>query len=155
MQRWCQVFQFGWASSTGVGITCHPALVGSPTSPPTNNISEMSILCSTQQVWTLFLFKSIWMHAPRGVKKSEFFFKNKNVEFQPQYCPQKAQTQENCQCQKNLVFLEYFKNSSIWGQYQRTKPLRCVQWTLAHLLTPQGPLGADPYRIYQGFSICF
>ena len=30
-----------------------------------------------------------------------------------------------------------------------------VYWTLAHLLTPQGPLGPDPYRIYQGFSICF
>ena len=38
---------------------------------------------NTQPVWTLFLFKSIWTcsQGSRGVKKSDFFFTNKIVEF--------------------------------------------------------------------------
>ena len=58
-------------------------------------------------------------------------------------------------CQKTL-FSQSISNILQFGGNISAPNLKwCVQWTLAHLLTPQGPLGADPYRIYQGFSICF
>ena len=49
---------------------------------------------------------------PRGVKKSEFFFTNKTVEFLRQNCPKKAQTSKNHQNwkkrSKNTCFLRLF-----------------------------------------------
>ena len=63
---------------------------------------------------------------PRGVKKSDFFYNLKLLSFctriaQKRHGSPKAQTSKNCQnwknMLKNLIFLECFKYSSIWGQY--------------------------------------
>jgi hypothetical protein len=58
---------------------------------------------------------------PRGVKKSEFFLQIKLLSFCARIAPKRHKLQKivkiEQKCLKNLVFLEYFKYSSIWGQY--------------------------------------
>jgi hypothetical protein len=93
------------------------------------------------------IFIQIYMDAPpglcrgpRGVKKSDFFLQTKLLSSCAKITPKRHKLRKiikiEKKCQKIPVFLEYFE--------------------LAHLLTPLGPLGGgDPYRRYQGFSICF
>ena len=78
----------------------------------------------TQPVWTLFLFKSIWTRSQgsQGCQKIRFFFLQiKLLSFCARIAPKRHKLWKivkiEKKCQKNLVFLEYFKYSSIWGQY--------------------------------------
>ena len=82
----------------------------------------LSTLYHTSGLDTIFI--QIYMDAlpgVPGVSKNQIFFSNKTVEFLQKDCPQKAQTSKNHQnwkkMSKNLVCLEDFKYSSIWGQY--------------------------------------
>jgi hypothetical protein len=58
---------------------------------------------------------------PRGVEKSDFFFQIKLLSFSARIAPKRHKIRKiikiEKKCQKNFVFLEYFKYSSIWGQY--------------------------------------
>jgi hypothetical protein len=54
------------------------------------------------------------------------------------------------------MFSLFFSNILQFGGNLNAPNLKWrVYWILALLLTPLGSLGADPYRRYQGFSICF
>ena len=82
----------------------------------------------TQPVWTLFLFKSIWTRSQGSrVSKNQIFLQIKLLSFCPRIAPKRHKLQKiikiekKKKCQKTLVFLEDFKYSSIWGQYQHTK----------------------------------
>ena len=98
---------------------------------------------------------------PRGVKKSDFtFLQIKLLRFCATIAPKRHKHQKIVKIEKkvkkNLVFLEYFEYSSIWGQYLHTKPqMACLVDPGASFDTPGTPGGRSPCRIYQGFSICF
>ena len=123
-----------------------------------NSFSVCSCIFCTHPVQTLFLFKPIWTcpQGSQGCQKIRFFYYWVLV----LRLTQKSSNFENLsklkkKCQKSLFsytflnILQFRFNLSApnlkWG----------VQWMQAHLLTLLGSLGADLYRRYQGFSICF
>ena len=73
-----------------------------------------------------YFYSNLYEHILRGVKKSDFFLQIKLLSFCARIAPKRHKIPKSSKCQKNvkkiLVFLEYFKYSSIWGQYYRTKP---------------------------------
>jgi hypothetical protein len=105
----------------------------------------------TQPVWTLFLFKSIWTRSQGSqvCQKIRFFFLQiKLVSFCARIAPKRHKLRKTVKiekkCQKKLVFLEYFKYSSIWGQYYRSKPqMVCLVDPGAYFDTPGTPGGGS------------
>ena len=71
------------------------------------------------------IFVQIYMDVLPGVpgvsKNQNLFLKIKLLSFCPRITPKRHKLRKivkiEKKCQKNLVFLEYFKYSSIWGQY--------------------------------------
>ena len=78
----------------------------------------------TQPVQALFLFKSIWTRS-QGSQGCQKIHKNmlliKVLSCCARIAPKRHKLRKiikiEKKCQKNPVFLEYFKYSSIWGQY--------------------------------------
>ena len=78
----------------------------------------------TQPVQMLFLFKSIWIR-PQGSQGCQKMRQDPlNMPFEvwcANIAPERHKLRKTVKiekkCQKNLVFLEYFEYSSIWGQY--------------------------------------
>ena len=78
----------------------------------------------TQPVWTLFLFKSIWIR-PQGSQGCQKMRQDLlNMPFEV-WCANIAPERHKLRkivkigkkCQKTPVFIDFFKYSSIWGQY--------------------------------------
>ena len=78
----------------------------------------------TQPVWTLFLFKSIWIR-PQGSQGCQKMRQDPlNMPFEV-WCANIAPERHKLRkivkigkkCQKTPVFLDIFEYSSIWGQY--------------------------------------
>ena len=113
------------------------------------------LLIVTQPVWTLFLFKSIWTRSQgsQGCQKIRFFFLQiKLLSFCARIAPKTHKLRKivkiEKKCQKNLVFLEYFEYSSIWGQYQRAKPqMACLVDPGASFDNPGTPGGGSIQNI--------
>ena len=87
-------------------------------------VDILTLIGITQPVQTQFLFKSIWTRSQgsQGCQKIRFFFLQiKLLSFCAKIAPKRHKLQKTVKiekkCQKNLVFLEYFEYSSIWGQY--------------------------------------
>ena len=76
------------------------------------------VLYITQPVWTLFLFKSIWIRPQGSQGYQEVRQGPLNMQFEV-WCANIAPKRHNLpktvkiekKCQKNLVFLEYFEYS--------------------------------------------
>ena len=68
-----------------------------------------------------YFCSNLYGRAPRGVKKSVCFVQIKLLSFCARIAPKRHKLRKivkiEKKCQKNLVFLEYFEYSSIWGQY--------------------------------------
>ena len=84
-----------------------------------------SIKCSTQPVQTLFLFKSIWIRPQRSQGCQKMRQDPLNMPFEV-WCANIAPERHKLwktvkKCQKTPVFIDFFKYSSFWGQYYRTK----------------------------------
>ena len=117
----------------------------------------------TQPVQTLFLFKSIWTRSQgsQGCQKIRIsFLQIKLLSLCAKIALKRHKLQKTVRIEKKNVkktlFYQSILNILQFGGNISAPNLKWqVQWTLAHVLTPQGPLEADPYRIYQGFSICF
>ena len=97
---------------------------------------------------------------PRGVKRCAWIHLTCHLRFGALILPQKGTNFEKpSKLEKNVkkhLFFQTFSNIVQFGGIISAPNLKWhVKWILAHLLTPLGPLGADPYRQYQGFSICF
>ena len=87
----------------------------------------------TQPVWTLFLFKSIWTRSlgSQGLQKIIFFLQIKLLSFCARIAPKRHKLRKIIKIEKNVkknrqngkksslnhVFFQFFKFSSIWGQY--------------------------------------
>ena len=102
------------------------------------------------------IFVQIYMDALPGVpgvsKNQIFFLQIKLLSFCARIAPKRHKLRKivkiEKKCQKNLVFLEYFKYSSIWGQYQRTKPqMACLVDPGASFDTPGTPGGGSIQNI--------
>ena len=109
----------------------------------------------TQPVWTLFLFKSIWTRpqGSQGCQKIRFIFLQiKVLSFCANIAPERHKLQKIInigeKCQKTPVFLDLFEYSSIWGQYQRTKPqMACLVEPGASFDTPGTPGGGSIQQV--------
>ena len=69
----------------------------------------------TQPVWTLFLFKSIWLApwGPRGVKKSDFFLQIKLLSFCARIAPKKGKLQKIVKIEKKMSKNPFYCISNI------------------------------------------
>ena len=103
----------------------------------------------TQPVWTLFLFKSIWTRpqGSQGCQKIRFIFLQiKLLSFCANIAPERHKLRKifkiGKKCQKIPVFIDFFKYSSILGQYQGTKPqMACLVDSGTSFDTPGTPGG--------------
>ena len=112
----------------------------------------------TLPVWTLFLFESIWTR-PQGCQKIRIFLQIKLLSFCYNIASKMHKLQKIIKMEKkmskNLVFLSISNILQFGGNISAPNLKWRIQWTLMLLLTHQGSLGANSYRMYQGFSICF
>ena len=88
---------------------------------------------------------------PRGVKKSEFFLQIKLLSFCARIAPKRQKLRKivkiEKKCQKTL-FSQSISNILQFGGNISTPNLNWrVQWTLAHLLTPQGRIHIEYIKI--------
>ena len=86
--------------------------------------STYLLLCCTVAVWTQKTFFPLLIHpqGSQGCQKITFFFlQMKLFSFCAKIAPKRHKLQKPSKlkkkCQKNPVFLDFFKYSSIWGQY--------------------------------------
>ena len=93
----------------------------------------------TQPVWTLFLFKSIWIrpHRSQGCQKTRFSFSQiKQLSFCANIAPKRHKLQKNIKiekkCKKNPCFLRVFQIFFILGPilaHQTSNTVFSEPWT--------------------------
>ena len=109
----------------------------------------------TQPLRTLFLFKSIWIRPQRSQGCQKMRQDPLNMPFEvwcANIAPERHKLRKTVKigkkCQKTPVFIDFFKYSSIWGQYQRTKPqMACLVDPDASFDTPGTPGGGSIQEI--------
>ena len=100
-------------------------------------IAQLLLLPQTAGLHTIFV--QIYMDALTGIPKSELFLQIKLLSL-PKIGTNFEKSSKLKKKANNLVFLEYFKYSSISGQYQRTKPQQaCLVDPGASFDTPETP----------------
>ena len=117
-----------WYNVRGIGVLENILLRGCAIYPEARSAEGyIAQPWGTQPVWTLFLFKSIWIRPQgyQGCHKIRILFSQiELLSFCANIAPKRQKLRKTIKiekkCKKTLVFWEYFKSSSFWGQYQRT-----------------------------------
>jgi hypothetical protein len=105
------------------------------------------------------IFIQIYMDAPPGVpgvsKNEIFFVEIKLLSSCAKIDPKRQNLSKLKKTYQKTLFSYTFLNILQFGVNLSAPNLKWrVKWMQGHFLTPMESLGADPYRRYQGFSIC-
>ena len=117
----------------------------------------------TVAVWTIKKFFPLLIRpqGSQGCQKIKFFFsKMKLFSLCAKIAPKRYKLQKTIKIEEKMskkpLFSQIFSNIlQFWGNLSAPNLNWHVQWILAHLLTPLGPLGARQQRRYMSFKICF